>query len=109
MTNDFGAGTWRQIPEQMSAMLRENAWTVKSLLHAAQISDACADAAAIRLPVLLITGERSPQPYGVMLQGLAPCLKHRRLATIPDASHTMNRKNPNAFNEVLAEFFANPR
>jgi pimeloyl-ACP methyl ester carboxylesterase len=104
-----GAGTWRQVPEQMRARLRENAWTVKSLLHPAQISDACADAAAIRVPVLLITGEKSPRPYGVMLQGLAPCLKHRRLATIPNASHTMNRMNPNAFNDVLVEFLANPR
>lgn len=104
-----GVGVWRQVPEQMRARLRENAWTVKSLLHPVQTSDACADASAIRVPVLLITGEKSPRAYGVMLQGLASCLKHHRLATIPNASHTMNRMNPNAFNSVLAEFLANPR
>lgn len=104
-----GTGIWRQVPEQMRARLRENAWTVKSLLDSVQTADACADAAAIRAPVLLITGEKSPRAYGAILQGLASCFKHHRLAAIPNASHTMNRTNPNAFNGVLAEFLANPQ
>lgn len=104
-----GAGAWKKAPEQLRAGARQNAWTIKALPSSAQADYACSDAAAISVPVLLITGEKSPRIYGLMLQGLAACLEHHKLAIIPNAAHTMNRMNPNAFNRALAEFLVNQR
>jgi len=104
-----GPGAWKTLPEPLRQALRENVWSIKSLLTDAQASFTCADAAAIKAPVLLITGERSPRPYGVMLESLASCLKRHKKVTIPNASHAMNRANPQAFNAAVLAFLANPQ
>ena len=63
-------------------------------------------AALITVPVLLVTGENSPRPYGVMMEALAPCLKQHEKITIPNAAHAMNRANPQAYNGAVLEFLA---
>lgn len=100
-----GAGIWERMAEPMRQSLRQNAWTIKSLLTDAQTPYACSDAAAIKIPVLLVTGEKSPRPYGAMLDALAACLKQQRKAVIANASHVMSRMNPKAFNEAVMSFW----
>ncbi len=103
-----GPGAWKATPEPMRQALRGNAWSIKSLLSDAETPFTCADAAAIKAPVLLITGEKSPRPYGVMLESLASCIKQHKKVTIPNAAHLMHRANPQAFNEAVLTFLANP-
>ena len=50
-----GPGVWKVTPEPMRQALRENAWSIKSLLTDAQAPFTCADAAGIKVPVLLIS------------------------------------------------------
>jgi esterase len=102
-------GAWTASPEPFRQSVRENAWSIKSLLTDAQASFTCTDAAAIKAPVLLITGERSPRPYGVMLEALSSCLTRHTKVTIPNAAHTMNRANPQAFNAAVLDFLATAR
>jgi pimeloyl-ACP methyl ester carboxylesterase len=88
--------------------VRDNAWSIKSSLTDGQTSFTCADASAIKVPVLLVTGERSPRIYGVMHDALASCLKGHKKVVVPNASHAMNLANPQVFNAAVLEFVAKP-
>ena len=97
-------GAWKSLPEPARQTVRENAWSIKSLPADAKTPYACADASAVKVPVLLITGEKSPRPYGVMLDALASCFQAPRRVTIPGASHVMNRSHAPAFNAAVLGF-----
>ena len=58
-------------------------------------------------PLLLVTGERSPPRYALMLSELRRLNANvADLVTIPDAAHAMNRENPGAFNAAVMNFLA---
>jgi esterase len=103
-----GPGAWQAIPESRRQAIRDNAWSIKSSLTDAQTPFSCADASAVKVPVLLVTGERSPRPYGVMHDALASCLRGSKRVVIPNASHNMNIANPQAFNTAVLAFVAKP-
>ena len=60
----------------------------------------CADAAAIRAPTLLVTGELSPPFLHRMTDALARCLPKAGRAAIPAASHAMHRDSLAAYNQA---------
>jgi pimeloyl-ACP methyl ester carboxylesterase len=99
-------GNWKKIPEAAKQIRRDNAWSLKSLVADAKEPYSCADAKKLKMPVLLLTADRSPSLYGMMHAALQPCLEHSRMITIPNASHGMNRENPEVFNTVVLEFLA---
>ena len=99
-------GNWKKLPESAKQIRRDNAWSLKSLITDAQEPFTRADAKKIVAPVLLVTGDKSPNLYGMMHAALQPCLKRQRKATIRNASHGMNRENPEVFNVVVLEFLA---
>lgn len=99
-------GAWQKMPDPQKQTMRDNAWSIKSLLTDAKERFTCAEAGNITVPVLLVTGENSPRPYGVMMEALAPCLQQHEKVTIPNAAHAMNRANPQAFNAAVLEFLA---
>ena len=99
-------GAWQKMPDPQKQTMRDNAWSIKSLLTDAKERFTCAEAGNITVPVLLMTGENSPRPYGVMMEALAPCLQQHEKVTIPNAAHAMNRANPQAFNAAVLEFLA---
>jgi esterase len=62
-----------------------------------------ADAEAIRAPTLLMAGERSPENFHRILDGLESALRDVRRVVIPNASHGSSGDNPKRFErEVLA-------
>jgi pimeloyl-ACP methyl ester carboxylesterase len=99
-------GAWQKMPEAQKQPMRDNAWSIKSRLTEAKEPFTCAEAGNITTPVLLVTGENSPRPYGVMMEALAPCLKQYEKITISNAAHAMNHANPHAFNAAVLEFLA---
>lgn len=99
-------GAWQKMSESQKQPIRDNAWSIKSLLTDAKEPFTCADAGQITVPVLLVTGENSPRSYGVMMDALIPCLKQQEKVIIPNAAHAMNRANPQAFNAAVLEFLA---
>lgn len=59
------------------------------------------------MPVMLVSGERSPKRYGAMLAAMRACNPAiPPLVTIPGAAHAMHRDNPEAFNAVVLNFVA---
>ncbi len=83
--------------------MRDNALTLLGQIKEQRAPFSRADAEAVRAPTLLVAGERSPENFHRILDGLASALKDVRPAVIPDASHGSISDNPEAFNlEALA-------
>jgi esterase len=97
-------GNWKKLSESAKQIRRDNAWSLKSLVTDAQDKFICTDAKKIDVPVLLVTGDKSPRFYGMMHAALQSCLKNQQKVTISNASHGMNRENPEAFNAVVIDF-----
>jgi len=60
--------------------------------------------AAIRHPILLLAGDRSPPFMATCLDALAAILPHARRATIPRAGHAMHIDNQRAFRAAVLAF-----
>jgi pimeloyl-ACP methyl ester carboxylesterase len=101
-----GAGSWKERPETQRQILRDNAWTIKGMEEEQRRPVSCGDLKGLNMPVLLVGGEKSPPRYGEILTVIEPCLKNRARVTIPNASHGMNRINPAAFNNAVAQFLS---
>ena len=99
----YGKGGWANRPEARKQQMRDNARTLLGQIKEQRAPYLRADAEAITAPTLLIAGERSPETYHRILDGLESALKDVRRVVIPNASHGSNNDNPEAFNrEVLA-------
>lgn len=101
-----GPGRWKNLPEANKQGVRDNAWTIKSLLADANEALACEQVKRITVPVLLVSGETSPDEYRHMQDAVQPCLPRNERAIIPKAGHVMNLANPPAFNALLLGFFS---
>jgi len=99
-------GTWKNVPDSSKQVLRDNAWTISSLPADAREAVSCSQLENVAVPVLLVTGEKSPGIYGVMLDAIQPCLKDQTRVTIPNAGHAMHLQNTQAFNAALLAFLS---
>lgn len=101
-----GPGAWDAASEAARTVWRANAWTAKTTYGDDRLPFACADAAKIKAPVLLVTGDKSPPLYGYVQESLRPCLERVTSVVIPNAGHGMFRANPQVFNERISAFLA---
>jgi esterase len=99
----YGKGGWTNRPEARKQQMRDNARTLIGQIKEQRAPFSRAAAQAIRAPTLLIAGERSPESFHRILDGLESALKDVRRVVIPNASHGSNSDNPEALNrEALA-------
>lgn len=100
-------GYWKNAPASAKQVFRDNPWSIKNLVVDAQEPITCADVGKINVPVLHVTGEKSPPIFGVMLDALQSCLtRQERRVTIPNAPHGMPRTHSQAFNAAVLGFLA---
>lgn len=97
-------GNWKKLPEAGKQIRRENAFSLKNLIADGQVSFTFRDAEKIDMPVLLVTGEKSPLIYGIMHTELESYLKNFKKIQISKASHGMHRDNPDSFNAAVLDF-----
>jgi esterase len=98
-----GPGTWDRRTDAERAIVLDNIATGPHCAERPRF--ATADLASLAVPLLLVTGERSPARYRPMLEALARCNdRARALVTIPGAAHAMNREQPAAFNAAVLDF-----
>ena len=64
----------------------------------------CRETASVKLPVLVVLGERSPPYVARQLRGLLECLGNEETVEIPAASHGIHYEEPEAFNRAVFEF-----
>jgi pimeloyl-ACP methyl ester carboxylesterase len=89
-------------------MLHDNAWHLQ-LLWMRGVSEppvTCEEAREIKIPVLLLGGDRSPAVFAQILDALEKCLPTAERAVLPKSSHGLELDNPAAFNETVLKFLA---
>jgi pimeloyl-ACP methyl ester carboxylesterase len=101
-----GPDTWAQMVPALKQMMRDNANTLIGQVGEPREQVTAETAAELRLPLLLIGGERSPAPYPAILDALAALLPGAPRVTIAAASHAMNLWNARAFNTAVEGFLA---
>jgi pimeloyl-ACP methyl ester carboxylesterase len=102
-----GPGAWaRRTPAQRQVMLDNvrtgPACAQRPLFTRDQI-------ASLAMPILPVTGAKSPPRYRLMLDAMRALNRHAAaVVTIEGAAHAMHRENPAAFNAAVRDFIASP-
>jgi non-heme chloroperoxidase len=86
----------------------DNIWELKDLWtpRLQETPLTCAQARRIKLPILLLGGDRSPRILQLVLDGLEKCLPTSERAVLPESSHGLEVENPAGFNKIVLEFLA---
>lgn len=98
-------GAWARSSEMFRQMVRDNAATLAPQLRDALPPYRREDAMALPLPVLLVTGERSPAQYRDNATALSAWLPDARRHELAGASHGMTFTHARRCNALLEEFF----
>jgi esterase len=97
-------GAWARRSEEDRQRTRDNAWTL--IAGGSDYPVTCADLAGLRMPVLLMQGEKTSRRLASIVDATHKCLPSAERATIPEAGHGMNVMNPAGFEKVLVEFLS---
>lgn len=98
-----GEGAWHRRSAEQRQVLLDNITTGPHCAERPAFTPH--QLAGLAIPMLLLTGARSPRRYAVMLAELARRNRSvRALDIIPDAAHAMNRENAAAFNRDVMAF-----
>lgn len=100
-----GNNTWRQMVGWFKTMVIDNSHTL--IAQSREPLDLLSVKSVFPLkaiPVLIISGEHSPQRYQNSVQCLLRHLPDTQHVVIANASHGMNLANPKAFNKAIVEF-----
>jgi pimeloyl-ACP methyl ester carboxylesterase len=98
-------GTWKSRPEPFRQIARDNVWTISR--QATDIeSMGVAGVASLKMPVLLIGGDKSPRMFTGILDALNQALPSATRETLPDAGHQLSRDNQAAFDRALTGFLS---
>lgn len=101
-----GAGAWERRPEHRKMISRDNARTLLGQISERRAPYSRGAAEAIRVPTLLLGGDRSQPNFGTILDALERSMPQARRETIPMAAHGLNHDNPEAFNGAVLGFLA---
>ena len=64
----------------------------------------CDDLKKIKVPVLLLKGDKSPLVFPLMIEELNRCLSNREIATLKNTTHGLEYENPAEFNKIVLGF-----
>ena len=64
----------------------------------------CGDLAKLKLPTLLVTGERSPAMFLLITAELEGCLEGESQVMVPEAGHGMHSDNPTFYSQTVMAF-----
>jgi pimeloyl-ACP methyl ester carboxylesterase len=97
-------GTWARRKEEDRQRSRDNAWTLIAGESGNPVT--CADVGGLKMPVLLLQGEKTPRRNATIVDATHKCLPSAERATIPDAGHAMHVMNPAGFEKTLVQFLS---
>jgi pimeloyl-ACP methyl ester carboxylesterase len=106
----LGEGPFGELPEARKEQMRENLDSLRAQLLGAGFPPLGDDEVrGIRVPVLLVTGERSPSVLLRLTDRLEELLPIVERVEIPDASHAMHEENAPATNQAIVEYIGRHR
>lgn len=105
----MGIGAFDQIPLALYERLMANVRLIG--YEQTEISESVTDitraeAATIRTPTLMLTGDKSPEAFWLVSQELARWIPHAEQAQITGASHLLHVMNPTDYNTAVLKFLA---
>jgi len=107
----LGRQTFAKLPEESVQRSRDNISALRAgMLHDIgfpPLNDA--DVRGVPVPVLLVTGDRSPAVLLRLTDRLEELLPIVQRVEIPDASHIMHEENAPVVNEAICEFLGRQR
>jgi len=97
---------YSRIPQQYREVMMENATEVRGMTLSKNIYPqvTCNDVKKIKVPVLLLTGSKSPLIFSSTINELNSCLSNKDTATLFNASHGLETENPVGFNKIVLGF-----
>lgn len=97
-----------ELSMEMRAALLENlpSWRAAAAAATPPPPFTCEHAEQLRLPALLLEGEKSAPEYGLVNSELARCLPEARRVKIPAADHNLVYEQPQAVAQAVSEFLA---
>lgn len=103
----FGPGGFARMPEGRRQQVRNNLANVRAELLGSGFAPLRGETLrALRVPALLVTGERSVALFHRLAERLAELLPRTERVEIPGASHAMHEDNAPAFNAAVLAFLA---
>ena len=108
MYDESRPGTFDSFPERRRRILTDNAQTMgPGLVHNwIDFPVTCKDAGALRMPVLVVEGEKTTAVMHAIAKALVPCIPGAKHVVLPGATHTIQFDAPEAMARVVAEFIA---
>jgi esterase len=96
-----GSGAWLRMPPDRRQMMLDN---IHTGVAGARKPIPREVLSALKMPMLLLTGENSPKAYAEFYDTLRTIRICGATVVIPNAAHLMHADNPVAFNEALMSF-----
>ena len=93
-----------KLPPGLREGLLDNARTLPLLFAAPESAITCDTLRGIKVPTLLIRGERTPRFFTATNAAVSKCIAGSKAVTITKASHAMSFDNPVEFNRVVMGF-----
>jgi pimeloyl-ACP methyl ester carboxylesterase len=99
-------GEFEKAPPDIRQMLVANVAAFQLDFSSRRPPLTCDDARRVAVPVLIVSGDRSPMGLQRIAEGAARCMKTARLVVIPQATHWMQTDHAQAFNDAVLAFLA---
>ena len=93
-----------KLPPDLRQGLLDNARTLPLLFAAPQPTITCDALRGIKVPTLIIRGERTPRFFTAINAAVSKCIAGSKAVTITKASHAMSFDNPMEFNRAVMGF-----
>ena len=102
-----GPGSFDNFPQSVRTELVEKQAPALRL-HLTELSALppldCGDLGKLKLPTLLVTGERSPAMFLLITAELEGCLEGESQVMVPNAGHGLHEANPTFYNQTVMAF-----
>jgi pimeloyl-ACP methyl ester carboxylesterase len=104
--DDDEPGTFDAFPEARREVLLANARTIGPLVAngPSKVPFTCQDASGMRMPVLIVEGEKTSKSAQMIDSVLLACVPSSRRAVLPNAGHTIQYDAPETMARVVAWF-----
>jgi len=98
-----------QAPQQQKDIMMDNIVELRASLLTGTLFPPldCDEIKTLKMPVLLIKGDRSPEILTVIIDELDSCIVNNELVTLPNSSHGLEYENPIEFNKIVLDFINN--
>ncbi len=97
-----------KLPAELRQILTDNSRTLPLLFAAPQASVPCDALRAIKIPTLLVRGQRTPDFFTKTNEVAGRCMAGSRHVVVSGASHAMSYDNPSEFNRAVLDFIDQP-